>query len=152
VAFSPSSPYTNTATKLRNSRKNKGQKNIDTLSILNRLAGHMKIKIYLALLTATLIVIPITQQAQINYTTGTYSQNFNSLTDSNLAAAAVNNLTMLEVSAQAGGGTANGWYLYGTGSTTRWGRSNGATTTGGFYGLRDGSGGLALGSLGSSTN
>lgn len=111
----------------------------------------MKIKILLAAATLTLIAIPATHQAQVSYTSGTYTQNFNSFTNTNLTAGAVNNLTMLEVSAQNGGGSVNGWYIYGTGGA-RWGRSNGATTTGGFYAMRDGFGGLALGSLGSNSN
>ncbi|GAB4177649.1 MAG: hypothetical protein Fur0032_17940 [Terrimicrobiaceae bacterium] len=93
--------------------------------------------------------------AQIVYNTAnsTYSQNFNTLTDSDLTAASVGNSSMLEVSSLSGGGSGNtGWYIYGIGTNTRWGRSSGSSSTGSFYGMRDGSGNLALGSQGSGSN
>jgi hypothetical protein len=84
----------------------------------------------------------------------TYAQDFQSISNTNVNPAAATNTAMLEVSSLAGGGTVSGWYIYGTGTTTRWGRTEGASATGSFFGMWDTSlpSNRALGSQGSGPN
>jgi fibronectin-binding autotransporter adhesin len=84
--------------------------------------------------------------------TTTYTQDFQSMTATNLnatAAATISNTTMSEVSAQAGGGNVSGWYLYAAAGTARWGRTAGTDTSGSFLALFDSQStpNVALGSL-----
>jgi hypothetical protein len=90
--------------------------------------------------------------AAVSFAGGTYLQDFQSMTDSNLAAGIIATTTMHEVAALGGGGSVSGWYAYGTSASPRWGRDNGASGTGGFYAMRDGTTALALGSQGSGNN
>ena len=86
--------------------------------------------------------------------TNTYTQDFQSITPSPLAAATVATTTMLQVSAQNGGGSVTGWYLYHQAAgTPRWGRTDGSSNTGSFYGFFDGQStpNRALGSQGSAS-
>jgi len=89
----------------------------------------------------------------ISFNGTTYTQNFNTITNSDFTPADVAVNTMLQLSDQTGGGSSNtGWYLYSTTTTNnRWGRTNGSSSSGSFFGMRDGVGGLAFGSQGSNT-
>lgn len=91
--------------------------------------------------------------AAVDFTGADYTQDFQSLTGTSLTAAGISNTTMLEVSAQNGGGTVNGWFVYGLSTSTRWGRDAGTTNTGGFFGMFDSATtqNRALGSLASGT-
>lgn len=84
-----------------------------------------------------------------------YTQDFQSMTASDLTPATISTTTMLEVSGQPGGGASvTGWYIYQQASgTPRWGRSNGASSTGSFFGMYDAAStpGRALGSQSSSS-
>ncbi|AEE52691.1 MopE-related protein [Haliscomenobacter hydrossis] len=87
-----------------------------------------------------LLALPLFSQGQaIDFDgTTTYTQDFQSITATALTAATTTNTTMLQVSAQAGGGAGtNGWYMYQQTGTARWGRSNGGANTGSFYGMYD---------------
>ena len=73
----------------------------------------------------------------VSYSGGIYSQNFQSITATNLTPAGISSTSMTEVSSQSGGGSVSGWYVYGQSGTTRWGRSNGTSNTGSFFGMFD---------------
>lgn len=91
--------------------------------------------------------------AQINYNGAAYSQDFQSLSGSTPTAVTSTSLSMNEVCGQSNGGAVCGWYFYGLGTTTRWGLTEGTTSTGGFYSLTDaGYTSRAFGSQGSSSN
>lgn len=100
-----------------------------------------------------LLAWSIIANAQILYSGTAYTQNFQSLTGSTSSLNPVSNTTMLEVSQQAGGGNVSGWYIYGIGSTTRWGLTEGSSNSGGFYSMTDaGFNSRALGSQGSGSS
>ncbi len=87
-----------------------------------------------------LLAFPLFSQGQaIDFDgTTTYTQDFQSITATALTAATTSNTTMLQVSAQTGGGAGtNGWYMYQQTGTGRWGRSSGSANTGSFYGMYD---------------
>ncbi len=91
---------------------------------------------------------------QVSYNGTTYTQDFQSMTATNLTAATIANTTMLQVSGQPGGGSVIGWYVYhNTAGTPRWGRSDGTSSTGSFFCLFDGAPtpNRALGSQGSAS-
>lgn len=89
----------------------------------------------------------------IGYTTGTYSQNFQTM-PTNATSGSMTLNQMYQVTTLAGSGSATGWYAYlANGSSgNRWvGTDGGSSTTGGFRIMYSSSGGnLALGSQGSS--
>ena len=88
--------------------------------------------------------------------TTTYTQDFQTMTGTAIAASSVAGSTMTEISTLSGGSAGvAGWYMYGLGWTTaatKWqGADTGNSTTGGFRQLYDSTGGRALGSEGSGT-
>ncbi|WKZ67672.1 MAG: T9SS type A sorting domain-containing protein [Flavobacteriales bacterium] len=92
------------------------------------------------LLGAAAFGAALTAQAQpVPFTGAAYTQDFQSMTATNLTPAGISATTMLEVSAQNGGGSVTGWYVYHQNSgTPRWGRTNGAASTGSFFVMFDG--------------
>ncbi|MBK8497664.1 MAG: T9SS type A sorting domain-containing protein [Flavobacteriales bacterium] len=97
------------------------------------------------------LIVSANAQA-VNYVGGTYTQDFQSITATALTPAAIATTTMLDASTQAGGLSTNGWYIYHhNGGTPRWGRTNGGSATGSFFGMYDAqpTPNRALGALGS---
>ena len=94
------------------------------------------------------------QAAEVSFSGTTYTQDFQSVTASNLAPATISNTTMYEVSGRTNGGSVTGWYVYHQASgTPRWGCTDGGSATGSFFGMFDSAAtpGRALGSQGSSS-
>jgi len=96
----------------------------------------------------------VNELGSVGFDGNTYTQNFESMTSSTTAAS-VTASTMTEVSSLTGGGSVNGWYIYGsgwTGAASKWvGSDTGSSNSGGFRQLIDGASpvGRALGSQGS---
>ena len=98
----------------------------------------------------------VNEPSSVGFNGNTYTQNFESMTSSTTVAN-VTVSTMTEVSSLTGGGSVNGWYIYGSGwsgSLSKWqGADTGSSSTGGFRQLIDTAStvGRALGSQGSGT-
>jgi len=90
----------------------------------------------------------------VDFNGNTYTQDFQSLDPTSLTPAAVTSATMLEVSGLSGGGSVNAWYVYYQAGTSRWGRSDGSSSTGSAFVMYDSQStpNRALGSQGSSSS
>lgn len=113
------------------------------------------IAIIAALAAIVLSALQPASAAPVVYTSGTYSQDFQSMSTTT-GSSSITLTQMAEVSSLAGGGTVNGWYVYdqaGWATGYRWfsgAAGNGSSSTGAFYGMYSSTGGnLALGSQGS---
>jgi hypothetical protein len=94
-------------------------------------------KILLGLLL-TMTLKSFSQAVLYSVSGSTYTQDFQSITSTNLTPATIANTTMFEVSGLSGGGTVSGWYAYHQASgTPRWGRSDGNSNSGSFFGMFD---------------
>ncbi len=112
---------------------------IRSRSRLARFQHHAE-KAFVAVTASLLGLIPVMQAAPVPFSGSSYTQDFQSLTATSLAVTTIAGTTMNEVSAQSGGGSVSGWYLYfqgGTG-TPRWARDAGGSSTGAFYAMFDG--------------
>jgi len=104
--------------------------------------------------TDVLRSLVVNEPSSVGFNGNTITQNFDSMTSPAIAAS-VTASTMTEVSSLTGGGSVNGWYIYGsgwTGAANKWvGADNGSSSTGGFRELIDTAStvGRALGSQGS---
>jgi len=90
-------------------------------------------------------------QSAVSFDGTPYTQDFQSISNTSLTPSSIASTSMLEVSTQSGGGSVSGWYIYSQSGAGRWGRTDGSSNTGSFFGMYDSSGNRALGSLGSAS-
>lgn len=130
-------------------------KNRTRATVTSRMIGGVILKASpLAIPAVVLTAIPAAKAGPVIFDgTGAYTQNFDTIGSTNVNPATQTNTTMLEISTlPSGGANTTGWYMYGVLGTNRWGVTDGSSSTGSIFGMRDSSGGKALGGQGSSSN